>query len=126
MANILIVEDEISVRILAARAIESAGHTVALADDGEEGLALISAAGGRFDLIVSDIRMPAMDGIEMAKAAAARFPGLRILLMTGYADQRERAADLSHIVVDVLQKPFTLVQIRDRVTAALAAGPVAA
>lgn len=126
MANILLVEDDISVRILAARALETAGHSLVLADDGEEGLAAICAAGGRFDLVVSDIRMPAMDGIDMAKAASDRFPDLRILLMTGYADQRERAADLEDVVIDVLQKPFTLAEMRDRVAKALASRELAA
>jgi len=126
MANILLVEDDISVRILAARALETAGHSLVLADDGAEGLDAICAVDGRFDLIVSDIRMPAMDGIEMAKAAAARYPGLCILLVTGYAEQRERAADLSGIVVDVVQKPFTLAEIRNRVSRALANRAVAA
>jgi two-component system, cell cycle response regulator CpdR len=60
--------------------------------------------------------MPGMNGIEMAKAAAARFPELRILLITGYADQRERAAELSGTVVGVLAKPFTLADIRERVS----------
>jgi two-component system cell cycle response regulator CpdR len=126
MAHILIVEDDESVRTLAARALEKAGHTIALAEDGESGLAKIGAAGGRFDLVVSDIRMPAMDGIAMAKTAAARFPGLRILLITGYADQRERAAELDGIVIGVLPKPFTLTEIRDRVAGALAIGTMAA
>ena len=64
--------------------------------------------------------MPAMDGIEMAKAAAATFAHLRIMLMTGYADQRERAEDLDGIILDVMQKPFTLAEIRSRVEKALA------
>lgn len=119
MANILIVEDDEAVRTLAARALETAGHIVAVAEDGEHGFARIDAAQGRFDLVVSDIRMPGMDGIEMAKAAASRFPGLRILLVTGYADQRERAAELDGIIIDVVQKPFTLAEIRDRVARAL-------
>jgi len=120
MANILIVEDDDAVRTLAARALENAGHVVAVAEDGERGYAKIDAVQGRFDLVVSDIRMPAMDGIEMAKAAAKRFPGLRILLVTGYADQRERAAELNGVIIDVVQKPFTLAEIRDRVARALA------
>ena len=119
MANLLIVEDDESVRSLAARALERAGHRVTVAEDGEQGFARIQEAGGGYDLVVSDIRMPAMDGIEMARAASARYPGLRILLVTGYADQRERAAELSGTVVGVLQKPFTLGDIRDRVAAAL-------
>ena len=119
MANLLIVEDDESVRSLAARALERAGHRVTLAADGEQGLALILEARGGFDLVVSDIRMPSMDGIEMARSAARRYPHLRILLITGYADQRERAAELSGTIVGVLQKPFTLSDIRDRVATAL-------
>jgi two-component system cell cycle response regulator CpdR len=119
MAKILIVEDDESVRTLAARALERAGHSIELAGDGAQGLARIRASGGGFDLIVSDIRMPEMDGIEMAKAAASSYPGLRILLVTGYADQRERAEDLRGIIVDVVQKPFTLAEIRERVGRAL-------
>jgi two-component system cell cycle response regulator CpdR len=120
MARILIVEDDDSVRMLAARALETAGHAIAVAEDGERGFARISEAAGEFDLVVSDIRMPGMDGIEMAKAAVRRFPGLRVMLVTGYADQRERAADLNGVVVDIVQKPFTLAEIRDRVARALA------
>lgn len=121
MAKLLIVEDDESVRTLAARALERAGHSVDVAGDGVQGLAAISAAEGGYHLVVSDIRMPEMDGIEMAMAAAALFPALRIMLMTGYADQRERAEELSGIVLDVLQKPFSLAEIRSRVERALAA-----
>ncbi|QPC85672.1 response regulator [Mesorhizobium sp. NBSH29] len=119
MAKILIVEDDESVRTLAARALERVGHSIETAGDGAAGLARIRASGGGFDLVVSDIRMPEMDGIEMAKAAASAFPGLRILLVTGYADQRERADDLNGVVLDVVQKPFTLAEIRERVGWAL-------
>lgn len=121
MAKILIVEDDESVRILAARALERIGHQIEMAGDGAAGLERISQAGGGYDLVVSDIRMPGMDGIEMAKAAARLFPGLRIMLVTGYADQRERAADLDGVIVDVVQKPFTLAEMRGRVERVLAA-----
>ncbi|WP_378948269.1 response regulator [Mesorhizobium sp. ANAO-SY3R2] len=120
MAKLLIVEDDESVRTLAARALERAGHTVDVACDGAEGLEVIHAESGIYDLIVSDIRMPEMDGIEMAQHAARAYPGLPILLMTGYADQRERAEELDAIIIDVVQKPFTLADIRDRVSLALA------
>ena len=120
MAKLLIVEDDASVRTLAARAFERAGHSVDMAEDGAQGLSLIDAASGGYDIVVSDIRMPEMDGIEMAKQAAARFPGLKIVLMTGYADQRERAEELDGIILDVVQKPFTLAEIRARVDSALA------
>jgi two-component system cell cycle response regulator CpdR len=120
MAKLLIVEDDESVRTLAARALERAGHNVAIAADGAQGLALIRAALGGYDLVVSDIRMPEMDGIEMAKAAATLFPAMKIMLMTGYADQRERAEELNGVILDVMQKPFTLAEIRARVEQALA------
>lgn len=123
MARLLVVEDDDSVRQLAARALMRAGYEVDMACDGAEGLERIVAAEGRYDLVVSDIRMPIMDGIEMSHKAAARFPGLRILLVTGFADQRERAADLDGIIVDVLLKPFTLASIRDAVAKHLAPVP---
>ncbi|TIM63599.1 MAG: response regulator [Mesorhizobium sp.] len=81
---------------------------------------MIRAARGGYDLVVSDIRMPEMDGIQMANAAASLFPAMKILLMTGYADQRERAEELNGVIVDVVQKPFTLAEIRARVEQALA------
>jgi DNA-binding response OmpR family regulator len=62
-----------------------------------------------------------MDGIALALAAARDDPDLGILLMTGYADQRERAHGLDALILDVIQKPFTLGEIRAAVTAALAA-----
>jgi len=120
MAKLLIVEDDESVRTLCARAFERAGHRVDVAEDGAQGLECIAEAQGGYDIVVSDIRMPEMDGIEMAKAAAQKFPGLKIVLMTGYADQRERAEELNGIILDVVQKPFTLAEIRSRVEQALA------
>jgi two-component system cell cycle response regulator CpdR len=123
MARILVVEDDDSVRQLAARALERAGHSVDTACDGEEGLQLIVDAEGRYDLVVSDIRMPAMDGIEMSRQAAARYPGLRIMLVTGFADQRERASELDGIIIDVLLKPFSLASIRETVAKNLTLAP---
>ncbi len=120
MARILFVDDDNSVRTITARALERAGYQIETAADGRAGLASIRASNGGFDLVVSDIRMPEMDGIEMAKAAFTAYPGLRILLVTGYAEQRERAEDLRGVVIDVVQKPFTLSQIRDRVGRILA------
>ena len=121
MARILIAEDDEAVRALVRRALELDGHAVTTAEDGGEALEVIRRENGRFDLLLSDIRMPVMDGIALALAAARDFPGLRILLMTGYAEQRERAHGLEAIVRDVVQKPFTLAEIRRAVAEALAA-----
>jgi two-component system cell cycle response regulator CpdR len=122
MASILVVEDDESVRSFTARALEIDGHTVEQASDGDIGLECVAANNGTYDLILSDIRMPTMDGIAMAKEIAKDFPDQRILLMTGYAEQRERARDISRIIVEVVQKPFTLADIRAAVAKALA-GP---
>jgi len=121
MARILITEDDEAVRSFVARALEMEGHSVDLAEDGEEGLDSLRLADGNYDLLLTDIKMPFMDGIELAHNAAKLFPDLKILMMTGYADQRERADGLDKIVIDVIPKPFTLNHIREQVKLALAA-----
>ena len=94
-----------------------------LRTDGAEALDRLVAAKGEFDLLLTDIRMPLMDGIALALAAARDYPQLVILMMTGYADQRERASNLEALIHDVVQKPFSLAQIREAVNEALAAKP---
>lgn len=118
MSRILVVEDDASVREFTARALGIDGHEVVKAEDGAQGLDAVAAREGRVDLILSDIRMPEMDGIELAEAVAQRYPTVRMLLMTGYAEQRARANSLDN-VVDVVAKPFTLVDIRTAVSRAL-------
>ncbi|KPF44922.1 response regulator [Rhizobium sp. G187] len=118
MARILITEDEDSLRSFVARALRLDGHVTREACDGAEGLEML--AEGEYDLLLSDIRMPVMDGIELAHRAHSEFPGMKILLMTGYAEQRERADDLASKIVDVVSKPFALPDIRKAVAMALA------
>jgi DNA-binding response OmpR family regulator len=119
MARILLTDDEESVRGFVRRALQMDGHAVELAFDGADALDKLIAAEGAFDLLLTDIRMPMMDGIELALAAARDYPALTILLMTGYADQRERAAGLDALIHDVVTKPFSLGQIRAAVAGAL-------
>src|SRR5207302_2745133 len=122
MARILIAEDEEPLRLLVARALTTDGHEVATASDGAEALDMLTRAAGAFELLLTDIRMPVMDGIALALAAARDHPRLGILLMTGYADQRERAHGLHTLIHDVITKPFSLATIRSAVSGALAAG----
>ena len=75
-----------------------------------------------FDVILMDVQMPNMDGIAMSEALARKAPQQKILMMTGYANQRERAASVEAIVIDVVQKPFTLPEIRKQVSSALMVG----
>jgi CheY-like chemotaxis protein len=77
-------------------------------------------------LLLTDIRMPIMDGIALALAAARDHPQVTILLMTGYADQRERATGLQALIHDVITKPFSLAAIRTAVNGALAEGDATA
>jgi two-component system, cell cycle response regulator CpdR len=122
MARILIAEDEEALRALVARALTGSGHEVTAAADGGAALDCLTHEQGRFDLLLTDIKMPVMDGIALALAAARDHPHLVILLMTGYADQRERASNLNALIHDVVTKPFTLAEIRAAVEEALAAG----
>lgn len=120
MARILIAEDEDAIRSLVARALSQDGHQVTTAHDGAEALDLLAREHGAFELLLTDIRMPVMDGIALALAAARDHPQLAILLMTGYADQRERAHGLDALIHDVITKPFSLATIRSAVNDALA------
>jgi two-component system, cell cycle response regulator CpdR len=120
MARILIAEDEEVLRAMCARALTSNGHEVAVACDGSEALDVLTREAGRFDLLLTDVRMPIMDGIALALAAARDFPELVILLMTGYADQRERAQGLDALIHDVIAKPFSVAVLRGAVNEALA------
>ncbi|GLK54863.1 CheY-like chemotaxis protein [Methylopila capsulata] len=121
MARILLTDDEEAVRGFVQRALEMDGHHVAQAFDGADALEKLGAASEGFDLLLTDIRMPMMDGIALALAAARDHPDTMILLMTGYADQRERATGLEALIHDVVTKPFSLAQIRSVVADALAA-----
>jgi len=119
MARILIAEDEQPVRDLLARALTVDGHEVESAPDGAAALDQLADA-GPFDLLLTDIRMPIMDGIALALAAARNDPNLAIVLMTGYAGERERAQGLDALVHDVVLKPFSLSDMKQALAAALA------
>ena len=122
MAKILLVEDDDAVRGVVERALQMDGHRITAAIDGGFGLEVLQDAldtGDHFDLMLSDIQMPVMDGIALALKAHEMAAQMPILLMTGYAEQRERAGNLQHVVRDVVAKPFTLKIIREAVVSAL-------
>lgn len=125
MAKILVAEDDAGVRLLTARALRLDGHEVDVAEDGMEALEMVVAEHGAYDLLLSDIRMPGMTGIELSHAVRAAFPSLTILLMTGYAEQRESADDLVAIIAGVVDKPFTIAEMRARVAELLPETPLA-
>ena len=121
MARILIAEDEAPLRGQIVRALAANGHDAVAAADGGEALDMLVRENGRFDLLLADIKMPVMDGIALALAAARDYPDLVILLMTGFADQRERASGLDALIHDILTKPFALEDLRRAVDEAIGA-----
>jgi two-component system cell cycle sensor histidine kinase/response regulator CckA len=99
---VLVVDDDPLVRSLVARAIAEAGYSVLVAGDGEEALALARTLDGQLGLVVTDIRMPVMDGPTLAALLAALHPRLPIMFISGYTTPAN-AANLSG---PVLAKPF--------------------
>lgn len=124
MARILVAEDDPSVRAFVVSALTMKGHEVVAEEDGGLAAETADAENGRFDLLLSDIKMPIMDGIGLALHVAAKYPEVIIVLMTGFADQRERAHGMEALIYDVITKPFTLVDLLQKVEDALAGKPV--
>ncbi|MFN3816339.1 cell cycle two-component system response regulator CpdR [Brevundimonas sp.] len=109
MARILLAEDDGSLRGFLTRALERAGHEVTACENGDD--AVDALEDGPWDLLLTDIVMPGADGIEVARIAAARQPGLRIMFITGFAAVALTAAQ-STPQAKVLSKP---VHLRDLV-----------
>lgn len=118
MPRLLIAEDEQPVRELLSRVLKQDGYDVQVAPDGAAALEMLSMA-EPFDLLLSDIRMPIMDGIALALSAARDYPRLVIVLMTGYAGERDRAQGIDTLVRDIVLKPFALADLKQRLRAAL-------
>ncbi|WP_439545226.1 ATP-binding protein [Sandarakinorhabdus sp.] len=107
--RVLLVEDEPAVRTVFARGLERQGCAVTTAEDAMTALAILRQ-GRVFDVLVSDVMMPGIDGVELAIEAARMRPGLGIVLMSGYAElPRHRAADA--LGFRFLAKPFALVEL---------------
>ena len=118
MARILIAEDDTAVREFVARALIHGGHYVDTVEDGLEALDALSEQD--YDLLITDIVMPGLDGIALALKVTKEKPDMAILLMTGYAAERQRAHNLDALINQVVSKPFSLRQICDAAEDALA------
>ncbi len=112
MARILVAEDDMAVQSFVSRALSHRGHQVTAVDDGLQALEALRLEGlDHFDLLITDIVMPGLDGIELALKVAQDYPKMPVLLMTGYSAERQRAHNLEELIYDVVTKPFTLKQI---------------
>jgi DNA-binding response OmpR family regulator len=118
MARILLAEDEAAVREFVRRALVHSGHHVTAVDSGHSAKAALAREA--FDLLLSDIVMPGVDGIDLALHAAGAGPDMAILLMTGYAAERQRAHRVEAFAYRVISKPFTLREICAAVNETLA------
>jgi two-component system, cell cycle response regulator CpdR len=106
--RILLAEDDDSLRGFLARALERAGYEVVACPDGETA---VDALDQPFDVLLTDIVMPGIDGIEVARQAAARQPHLRIMFITGFAAVALAAGDRAPAGAKVLSKPVHLREI---------------
>ncbi len=127
MARILLAEDDKAVQSFVSRALAHRGHAVTAVDDGLQALEALHEAGDEagagFDLLITDIVMPGLDGIALALKVARDRPNLPILMMTGYSAERQRAHNLEELICRVITKPFSLEQICKAAEEVLAAGP---
>ncbi len=117
--KVLLVEDEEMVRTVAERALSRAGYEVTACASGEEGLEAITS-GGTFDVVVSDVVMPGMDGPAMVREIRSRLPNMPVLFMSGYAEEQLRK-DINIHEMHFLAKPFSVAAIGDKVGAVLRA-----
>jgi two-component system, cell cycle response regulator CpdR len=115
--RILVAEDNPAVREFIQRALATAGHTVTLTADGQQALDRLSTE--TFDVLITDIVMPNVDGIALALKATSLHPDLRIVMISGYAQERMRAHNIDALVHRIIAKPFSIVEICDAVKDAM-------
>lgn len=112
--RILVVEDDPALMLVISKSLAGKGYAVETA---ENGVAALSRLAGEapFDLLLSDIVMPEMDGLELTLMATAQFPALKVILMSGYASEWRRTVNLENVIHGVLNKPFSLDEMHEKV-----------
>ncbi|UXN68910.1 response regulator [Devosia neptuniae] len=113
--RILLVEDEESVRAFSARALRATGYEVFEADGGEEALEVLEDIDFKIDLMISDVVMPEMDGPSLLKHVRKQMPDLKVIFVSGYAEESVRRDIEDDQSVDFLPKPYSLDQINSKV-----------
>ena len=124
--RVLLVDDEESVRQTVQRMLENLGYEVLTAADGQDAVEQVRQAGPRLTAVLLDLTMPRMDGAEAFHAMHLLQPGLRVLLMSGFAEPQALARFAGLGLTGFLQKPFKPDTLRDKLTAVLSTEPVTA
>jgi two-component system cell cycle response regulator CpdR len=119
MATILYAEDDDAMRAFFEKALEKAGHQVISCSDGQKALRALKFSDGAFDLLLTDIMMPEINGIELAKKAAKISPGIKIIFITGFASVAINDKNINEQIV--LSKPVHLNQLVNEVNRLIAA-----
>jgi len=115
--SILVADDEPSVREFVERALTYGGFQVTSVPDGNAALEALEKK--KYDLLLTDIVMPDLDGIALSLKVAKDHPETKIVMMSGYANQRQRAHNLDYLAHEVISKPFTLDEIVKRIKSVL-------
>lgn len=113
--TILLVEDEAPVRIFSSRALANKGYKVLEADSAEAAIEIIENCNGRIDLIITDVIMPGMNGPAMVEQISARYPGIKVVFISGYAEDIFISTYGADREFNFLPKPFTLKQLTEKV-----------
>ena len=106
--TVLLVEDEEPVRKITTLLLERLGYRVLKAENGQDALGLFEATREKIDLLMTDVVMPDLSGLEVAEALRAQEPGLRVLFQSGYTDDTVVRCGILHAEVAFLKKPFAL------------------
>lgn len=115
VGTVLLVEDEDAVRLFASRALKNKGYAVIEAKNGEKAMEAIELSGRRLDLLITDVMMPAMDGPTLVKAVREKFPDLKVIFISGYAEDTFREKVENDTAIHFLPKPFSLLQLAGKV-----------
>ncbi len=113
-AHILVVDDDPALLLVISKSLSGKGYSVETAGNGAEALDIMQKT-APFDLLLSDIVMPEMDGLELALMATHQYPELKVILMSGYASEWRRTVNLENLIHGIINKPFSLEELAGKV-----------
>ena len=122
--TILLVEDEVNLRRLTRQYLETQGYKILEAEDGAAALQIAAGHKGTIDLVLTDVIMPGMNGRELARHISAQRPDVRVLFMSGYTEDAIGHNGLLDAGINLLQKPFSLPALKDKVREVLDSEPI--